>query len=56
MIDPFTHIGRVLERDDTGKVRKLEVFYPEDQIELQDGDEFITFTTVIDIAQKREGE
>lgn len=54
MIDPFTHIGRITQRDDTGKVRAIEVFYPEDQIEVKDGDEFVTFTTVIDIARKPE--
>ncbi len=54
MLDPFTHIGRVTSRDDEGKVRTMEIFYPEDVIELTDGDEFITFTTVTDIARKPE--
>jgi hypothetical protein len=52
MIDPFTHIGRVLTVD--GKVRTMEVFYPEDEILLADGDEFITFTTVTDITRRPE--
>lgn len=54
MIDPFTHIGRVKRRDMDGKVRLMEIFYPEDNITVEDGDEFITFTTVTDIARRPE--
>lgn len=44
--DPMTYIGRVT-RDENGKARNVEIFYPEDVIELAQGDEFITFTTVV---------
>jgi hypothetical protein len=47
-LDPFTYLGRV-KRDDNGKVTSMEVFSPEDSIELHQGDEFITFTTVIEL-------
>lgn len=46
VLDPMQYIGRV-KRDDEGKVRNIEVFYPTENVRLTDGDEFITFTTVI---------
>ncbi len=48
VIDPFTYIGRV-HRDDNGKITSMEVFSHADVITLADGDEFITFTTVVDL-------
>lgn len=48
--DPFQYIGRVIKRGEDGKVRSMEVIHPEDTVTLEDGDEFITFVTVIDLA------
>lgn len=50
--DPFTYIGRV-HRNAEGVVETMEVFTPLNQeIELQDGDEFVTFVTVTDLTKK----
>lgn len=51
-LDPFTYLGRVT-RDKSGKVTTMEVFGPEDSITLEQGDEFITFTTVMDLTTPR---
>jgi len=48
MPDPFTYIGRV-KRDNNGMVRSIEVFYPDDMIALEQGDEFVTFVTSMDL-------
>jgi hypothetical protein len=45
-LDPMTYIGRV-KRGDDGRVRSMEVFYDDDMIHLEDGDEFVSFTTVV---------
>jgi len=50
--DPFTYVGRV-ERDANGKVVSMEVFGPNDRLTVSDGDEFITFTTVMDLDVSR---
>lgn len=52
--DPFTYVGRVKRSEDGSRVVSMEVFGPEDTITLSDGDEFITFTTVIDLLTPRE--
>lgn len=46
--DPFTYVGRV-ERDANGKAVSMEIFGPGDSMKVTDGDEFITFTTVVDL-------
>lgn len=51
-IDPFTYLGRI-HRDSKGKMT-MEVFTPDDdEITVAQGDEFITFTTVIDLTIPR---
>jgi len=50
--DPFTYVGRIA-RDANGKVVSMEVFGPNDTLTLADNDEFITFTTVIDLEANR---
>jgi hypothetical protein len=53
MIDPMTYIGRVTRGDD-GRVKTVDVIYDDgDAIELSEGDEFITFTTVIVLEEPR---
>lgn len=48
MEDPFQYIGRAT-RDDAGRLH-LEVFTDmDDKITLSEGDEFVTFVTVIDL-------
>ena len=50
--DPFLYVGRV-HRDSEGHIT-MEVFTPEDdEITVAQGDEFITFTTVIDLTIPR---
>ncbi len=46
VLDPLTYIGRV-HRGEDGRVKTMEVFYDTDSIHLEDGDEFVTFTTVV---------
>ena len=46
-LDPLTYIGRVKRDPDTGRVVSMEVFYDDAVIHLEDGDEFVTFTTVV---------
>jgi hypothetical protein len=48
MPDPFTYVGRV-KRDSNGIVRSMEIFHPDDMISLEQGDEFVTFVTSIDL-------
>lgn len=43
-LDPFVYLGRV-KRDENGVARSLEVFRDSDVIHVEDGDEFVTFTT-----------
>lgn len=50
--DPFTYIGRVHRNVDTGYVETLEVFRDTDSIHVEEGDEFITFQTVITLEEK----
>jgi hypothetical protein len=45
-LDPFQYVGRVT-RDDTGRVRNIEVVHQDESITVESGDEFITFVTVI---------
>ena len=51
--DPFTYVGRV-KRSNGGRVEYLEVFGPDDEITITNMDEFITFTTVVDLMAPRE--
>lgn len=51
-MDPLTYVGKV-KRDNEGKVREIAVIYGQESVKIKDGDEFITFTTVIDIEQSR---
>jgi hypothetical protein len=46
-LDPMTYIGRVKRNADTGRVESMEVFYDDSLIHIEEGDEFITFTTVV---------
>lgn len=46
-LDPMQYIGRVKRDPDSGRVASMEVFYNDDMIHLEDGDEFITFTTTV---------
>ncbi len=46
-LDPLQYIGRVTRNPETGRVASMEVFYGDDVIRLESGDEFITFTTVV---------
>lgn len=46
-MDPMTYIGRVKRNAETGRVESMEVFYDDSLIALADGDEFVTFTTVV---------
>ena len=46
-LDPLRYIGRVKRHASTGRVESMEVFYNDDVITLADGDELITFTTVV---------
>jgi hypothetical protein len=47
--DPFQYVGRI-HRDDNGVVVSMEVFGPKNpDINLSEGDEFITFTTVMEL-------
>lgn len=48
IVDPFQYIGRVT-RDADGKVRRLSVFYGNETFRIEDGAEFVTFTTVVDL-------
>lgn len=52
-LDPFQYIGRV-SRGEDGKVRQIDVIYPEESVRIEDGTEFVTFTTVIDLAAREE--
>lgn len=45
-LDPLVYLGRV-HRDEGGKVVSLEVCYDNDTVHIEDGDEFVTFTTVV---------
>lgn len=45
-LDPLQYVGRV-HRDENGVVRTMEVFRDQDEIHIKDGDEFVTFTTVV---------
>lgn len=47
--DPFTYVAKV-KRGDDGRVVYMEVIYREQTVTVEDGDEFVTFTTVIDLA------
>lgn len=49
--DPFTYVGR-LARDANGKAVSMEIFGPGDNLKVSDGDEFITFTTVMSLEPK----
>lgn len=46
ILDPLQYIGKVTRGED-GRVRTLEVLYDTDMIQLEDGDEFVTFTTTV---------
>jgi hypothetical protein len=50
--DPFQYIGR-LHRDENGRVKSMDVYYPGDEkIELDDDpakNEFVTFVTVVEL-------
>lgn len=46
-LDPMTYIGRVKRDPETGRVVSMEVFYDDSVIHIENGDEFITFTTVV---------
>ncbi len=46
ILDPLRYIGRV-HRGEDGRVKTMEVFYDTDTIHLEDGDEFVTFTTTV---------
>lgn len=52
-LDPMTYIGRI-KRGTDGRPYMMEIFYEDSLIELENGDEFITFTTVVDLEQPRE--
>lgn len=47
VLDPMTYLGRVKRNANTGRVESMEVFYDDSTIHIKDGDEFITFTTVV---------
>jgi len=51
--DPFQYVGRLI-RNDSGKPVALEIFGPGDEITISEGDEFITFTSVVDLANRPE--
>ena len=53
MLDPLTYIGRV-HRGEDGRVDTMEVFYDDSLIHLEDGDEFVTFTTIVLLEEPRE--
>lgn len=53
ILDPLTYIGRV-QRGEDGRVKTMEVFYDTDVIHLEDGDEFVTFTTRVLLEEPRE--
>lgn len=53
VLDPMHYIGRVTRGDD-GKVRNIEVFYDEDTVTIEQGDEFVTFVTRILLEEPRE--
>jgi hypothetical protein len=46
MLDPLMYIGRVARGED-GRVKTIEVIYDTDTVDVEDGDEFVTFTTQI---------
>ena len=46
VLDPMTYLGRVTRGDD-GRVETLEVIYDDQTVHIEDGDEFVTFTTVV---------
>lgn len=52
ILDPLTYIGRV-HRGENGRVDTIEVFYDDSVIHVEDGDEFVTFTTQILLEDKR---
>lgn len=43
-LDPFIHLARVTRGED-GRVRSMEVIYDTESVTIEDGDEFVTFTT-----------
>jgi hypothetical protein len=51
-LDPLTYIGRVTRGED-GRTKTIEVFYDTDTITLEDGDEFVTFTTRVLLEEPR---
>lgn len=46
IFDPLMYIGRV-HRGEDGRVKTMEVFYDTDTLEVEDGDEFVTFNTQV---------
>lgn len=46
-LDPLQYLGRVKRDPVSGRVTSMEVFYNDDVIKLEDGDEFMTFTTIV---------
>lgn len=50
-LDPFQYVA-LAKRDDTGKIRTLQLIYDAESIEVEEGMEFITFTTVIDLEEQ----
>lgn len=46
IIDPLMYVA-VIQRDRKGKIRKLTILYDGETIKVQDGMEFLTFTTTV---------
>ncbi len=46
-LDPLVYLARVIERDENGRARRLEVIYDDEVVEVEDGMELVTITTQV---------